>query len=137
VRGGFHNPRNPGEGTPGNHKNQKQAQADEGNQIDGAARREDFPAPGLGNLPASEFQTIKTMGTHYIRDNDDRVVATVTYPNIYRFNGFTFEVHHFCGPAKLKKDFSVAELTGRKFWKAFSEWEKLTDAEKAETQIAS
>ena len=76
------------------------------------------------------------MGTHYIRDNDDRVVATVTYANIYRFKGFTFEVHHFCGPAKLKKDFSAAERTGRKFWKVFAEWDKLTDAEKAETQIA-
>jgi hypothetical protein len=76
------------------------------------------------------------MGTHYIRDNDGRVVGTATYANIYRFKGFTFEVSYGRFPAKLNKDLSQAKHEGRKFWKAFGEWDKLTDAEKAETQIA-
>jgi hypothetical protein len=37
---------------------------------------------------------------------------------------------------KLRKDFSQAAREGPKFWKVFIEWDKLTDAEKAETQIA-
>jgi len=76
------------------------------------------------------------MGTHYMRDDDGRVIGVITYANIYRFKGFTFEVHHFFGPAKLKKDFSPAAREGPKFWKVFGEWDKLTDPEKAETQIA-
>ena len=61
MRGGFHFARNPSEDTSGNHQNPKQAEANEGNQIDGSARREDFLAPGLGNLPAGKRRTIKTM----------------------------------------------------------------------------
>ena len=76
------------------------------------------------------------MSTHYMRDNDGQVVGIITMANIYRFKGFIFEVHHFFGPFKLKKDFSAAERAGRKFWQVFAEWDKLTDAEKAETQIA-
>ena len=76
------------------------------------------------------------MGTHYMRDNDGKVVGIITMANIYRFKGFTFEVSYYGGPVKLKKDFSEAERAGRKFWQVFAEWDKLTDAEKAETQIA-
>ena len=76
------------------------------------------------------------MSTHYMRDNDGRVIGIITMANIYRFKGFPFEVHHFLGPFKLKKDLSHAAKDGRKFWQVFGEWEKLTDAEKAETQIA-
>ena len=76
------------------------------------------------------------MGTHYMRDNDGQVVGVITMANIYRFKGFTFEVHHFCGPVKLRKDFSPSQRMGREFWKVFCEWLVLTDAEKAETQIA-
>jgi hypothetical protein len=71
-----------------------------------------------------------------MRDNDGRVIGVITMANIYRFKGFIFEVHHYFGPAKLNKDFSQAAREGPKFWKAFQEWDKLTDAEKAETQIA-
>ena len=76
------------------------------------------------------------MGTHYMRDDDGVVVGIVTMANIYRFKGFIFEVHYYGGPVKLRKDFSPAAREGRKFWQVFAKWEKLTDAEKAETQIA-
>jgi hypothetical protein len=76
------------------------------------------------------------MGTHYMRNDDGQVVGIITMANIYRFKGFIFEVHYYGGPVKLKKDFSPAAREGRKFWQVFAEWEKLTDAEKAETQIA-
>jgi hypothetical protein len=76
------------------------------------------------------------MGTHYMNDDKGRVIAVVTMANIYRYGGFTFEMHRYCGPTKLKKNWEPAVTTGRKFWKAWAEWNKLTDEEKRKTQIA-
>ena len=59
----------------------------------------------------------------------------MTLANIYQFKGFLFEVHFYLGPQKLKKNWDVASAMGRKFWKAYSEWDKLTKEEKLETQI--
>jgi hypothetical protein len=76
------------------------------------------------------------MASHYMRDPDGRVNAIITMADIYRYKGFTFEVHRFCGPCKLKKDWEPAAAMGRRFWKVWSEWDKLTKEEKAATQIS-
>jgi len=55
--------------------------------------------------------------------------------NIYQFKGFTFEFHPFLGPLKVNKNFEPAAVMGRKFFKVYSEWDKLTKEEKDKTQI--
>ena len=79
-------------------------------------------------------QTI-TMGTHYLTNSDGSRYGIMTVPNIYQFKGFIFEFHSYLGPVKVKKNFDPASAMGRKFWKAFAEWDKLTKEEKLETQI--
>ena len=57
----------------------------------------------------------------------------MTVVSIYQYKGFIFEFR-FCA-LKLNKDLTPAAAMGRKFWKAFDEWSKLTKEEKAETLI--
>jgi hypothetical protein len=76
------------------------------------------------------------MGTHYMRDPDGRVNAVVTMADVYEYKGFIFEMHHYCGPCKLKKDFEPAAAMGRKFWKVWGEWNKLSKKKKLATQIS-
>lgn len=76
------------------------------------------------------------MGTHAIRDEKGRVTTILTLADVFQYKGFTFEVHRYCGPWKLRKDGEPAAAMGRRFWKAWSEWDKLTKEEKAATQIS-
>jgi hypothetical protein len=76
------------------------------------------------------------MSLHYMRDETGAVTAVVTLANIYEFRGFVFEFHPYLGPVKLRKsDHEEAARTGRKFWKVFEEWDKLSKEEKEETRI--
>jgi hypothetical protein len=75
------------------------------------------------------------MGTHYTTNAEGKIDGIMTLANIYQFKGFTFESHFHLGPLKLKKDFDPASRMGRKFWKMYAEWDKLTKEEKLETQI--
>ena len=75
------------------------------------------------------------MGSYYTTDENNKVNGIMTVPNIYQFKGFLFEFHSYLGPVKVKKNFDPASAMGRKFWKAYSEWDKLTKKEKLETQI--
>ena len=75
------------------------------------------------------------MGTHYLTNAEGKIDGIMTLANIYQFKGFLFEFHSYLGPQKLKKNWDVASAMGRKFWKAFAEWDKLTKEEKLETQI--
>ena len=75
------------------------------------------------------------MGTYYTKDENNRVNGIMTVANVYKFKGFTFEYSDFLGPLKLNKDLNPSAAMGRKFFKAFDEWAKLTKEEKAETLI--
>jgi len=75
------------------------------------------------------------MGTHYLINADGTRYGIMTVPNVYQYKGFTFESHFYLGPLKLKKDCNPASRMGRKFFKAFAEWDKLTPEEKSKTQI--
>lgn len=85
-------------------------------------------------MPLLSPKTI-TMGTHHLIDADGRRYGIMTLANIYQYKGFLFEFHTLLGPVKLKKNWDSAAAMGRKFWKAYSEWDKLTPEEKRETQI--
>ena len=75
------------------------------------------------------------MGTYYTTDENNRVNGIMTVANVYKFKGFTFEFSNFLGPLKVNKNFEPAAAMGRKFYKTFEEWNKLTKEEKAATQI--
>ena len=75
------------------------------------------------------------MGTYYTKDADGKVNGIMTVANVYQYKGFTFEFHSLFGPVKVNKDLNPSARMGRKFYKVFSEWDKLTKEEKAETQI--
>jgi hypothetical protein len=94
--------------------------------------------PCAGNsghkLPLLFTQTI-TMGTYYTKDEHGKINGIMTVASIYKFGGFTFEFSNFLGPLKLNKDLMPSAATGRKFFKAFDEWAKLSDEEKLETLI--
>jgi hypothetical protein len=65
----------------------------------------------------------------------DAVVHVAISP-CYQYNGFVFEVHPYLGPTKLRNsDHEPAARTGRKFWAAYSEWEKLIKKQKDKTRI--
>ena len=75
------------------------------------------------------------MGTYYTKDENNRVNGIMTVANVYKFKGFTFEYSDFLGPLKVNKNFEPAAAMGRKFYKVYREWNKLTEQEKAATQI--
>lgn len=59
----------------------------------------------------------------------------ICLPNIYKYKGFIFENHYWCGPMKLRKDFEPAAKTGRKFLRIVTEWSKLTKKQQEKTRI--
>ena len=75
------------------------------------------------------------MGTYYTKDADGKVNGIMTVANVYQYKGFTFEFHTLFGPVKVNKNFEPSAAMGRKFYKVYSEWDKLTKEEKAATQI--
>ena len=75
------------------------------------------------------------MGTYYTKDENNSVNGIMTVANVYQYKGFTFEYHSLFGPVKVNKTFEPSARMGRKFYKAFSEWDKLTKDEKVATQI--
>ena len=81
------------------------------------------------------FPKTKTMSTHYLTNAEGKIDGIMTIANIYQFKGFLFEFHSRLGPVKVNKNFDPALAMGRKFWKAFAEWDKLTKEEKLKTQI--
>ena len=75
------------------------------------------------------------MGTYYTKDEHGKINGIMTVANVYHYQGFTFEFHSLFGPVKVNKDFNPSACMGRKFYKVYSEWDKLTKEEKAATQI--
>ena len=75
------------------------------------------------------------MGTYYTTDENNRVNGIMTVANVYQYQGFTFELHTLFGPIKVNKDFPPSACMGRKFFKVFEEWNKLSDLEKLDTLI--
>ena len=75
------------------------------------------------------------MGTYYTKDAEGKIYGIMTVANVYKFKGFTFEYSDFLGPLKVNKNFEPAAAMGRKFYKVYREWNKLTKEEKAATQI--
>ena len=48
----------------------------------------------------------------------------ICMPKLYKYEGWLFEVHSYCGPWPLKKDLSPRERAGRKFFKMYERFKK-------------
>jgi hypothetical protein len=59
----------------------------------------------------------------------------VCLANIYKYKGFIFEWHYWCGPMKLRKNFEPYERQGRKFYKVATEWNNISEKQKEKTRI--
>ena len=76
------------------------------------------------------------MAGHLILDNDGKTWAHVTLVDIYRYRGFYFEFHPYCGIHKVRaSDFKLSQRMGRKFWKAAEAWLKLTPSKQERTRV--
>jgi hypothetical protein len=54
----------------------------------------------------------------------------VTLTDIYRFQGFTFEWHYFCGPIPVhKRTLDPIKTIPTGFWKMVEQWQKLPKKE--------
>jgi len=58
-------------------------------------------------------------------------------PSIYKFNGWLFEFHDYCGPWPLRKDGELKKRAGRKFYKVIDEFVKLTKKQRKKYEVYS
>ncbi len=58
---------------------------------------------------------------------------------VYRYGGYTFEMHHYCGPIVLKKNLEPRknQPTSERdpFWSVFGRWQGLSEKEQAATKL--
>jgi len=52
-------------------------------------------------------------------------------PRLYEYNGWFFEFSPYKGPHPLRKDGELRKRVGRKFWKMWARFDKLTDKQKS------
>jgi hypothetical protein len=79
-----------------------------------------------------------SMSTHYVKTGIGQGFAIVHCADIYRFEGWTFEFHRYCGPTLCKGDGEPRKIQPGKrhpFWNALARWEKLSAQQKSETKI--
>lgn len=55
--------------------------------------------------------------------------AIVCGPDVYKFEGWTFEVHSYLGPYPLKKNGDPYVHIPEAFWDVHRRWEKAEDRE--------
>jgi hypothetical protein len=76
------------------------------------------------------------MAGHFIKTGDSW--THLNCPNIYKYKGIIFEFHPYCGPARCNKDLELSDIKmGRKFWKMFDSWQKLSPSKRKRTLIYS
>ena len=77
------------------------------------------------------------MSAHYFKENG--MIGVIHLADIYRFEGYTFEMHRYCGPFLCRKDGEPSERqpgARSKFLAALERWEKLSTDEKEKTRLS-
>lgn len=57
------------------------------------------------------------------------------YGKGYKFMGFYFEWHNYCGPSPLRKDGEIAKRIPKGFWDMVDKFVKLSDEEKESYKV--
>jgi hypothetical protein len=76
------------------------------------------------------------MSAHYFKENG--MVGVIHVADIYRFEGYTFDWHHYCGPMLCRKDMEPRKRqpgARSRFWDVIDRWQKLPKTEKEKTRI--
>ena len=76
------------------------------------------------------------MSAHFFKSGECRGIVHLA--NIYRYGGFTFEWHYWCGPILCRKDMEPRKVQPSErhpFWAVLERWQKLTTEEKEATRI--
>jgi hypothetical protein len=77
------------------------------------------------------------MGSITLRDKSGKWVGHLAIADIYKFEGYLFEMRSYMGPCRLKKDGDPYDrIIGpkSKFWDMFERWGALTEEEKENTR---
>jgi len=61
--------------------------------------------------------------------------AIICHQPTYSYRGFRFELHPFLGPLRLKRDGKPAQVEGKQFWRAITEFHALTAGEQEGCRI--
>lgn len=63
-----------------------------------------------------------------------RITGIICSPRLYEYKGWTFEFG-YSGPWPLRKDGELRKRAGRKFWRAWDEFEALTTEQQEACRI--
>jgi hypothetical protein len=76
------------------------------------------------------------MGAHYFQNGECRGIIHLA--DIYRYRGFTFEFHRYCGPMLCRSDMEPAKRqpgARSRFWPVLERWQKLPPSKRERTRI--
>lgn len=77
------------------------------------------------------------MSTHVVVENG-KVTGWIRMADIYRFEGYTFEWHYWCGPVLCRKNGDpYKRQPGEKnpFWGMIDRWRRLPKAKREATRV--
>ena len=58
-------------------------------------------------------------------------------PKLYRYKGWFFEWHSYCGPWPLKKDATPKKQAGKKFWNLINDFQGMSIKERETYRIGT
>ena len=81
------------------------------------------------------------MATHYIFDKltgepPTQLTGILTCANIYKYKGFLFEFHQYCGPHQVTKTYELRKRISKGFYEAVEEWMNLPEVEQEKYLVA-
>lgn len=56
-------------------------------------------------------------------------------PSVYKYMGWQFEIHSYCGPWPHKANGEPRKKAGAKFWEVYAEFNKLSQEEKDKCRV--
>jgi hypothetical protein len=62
-------------------------------------------------------------------------MAIICSSSQYRYKGWYFEIHNYCGPHPLKKDGNPKALVGKKFYEMYDEFSKLSKSKQKKYMV--
>jgi len=81
------------------------------------------------------------MATHFIFDKltgepPTQLTGILTCANIYKYKGFLFEFHPYCGPNEVTKTYELRKRISKGFYEAAEEWMNLPEVEQEKYLVA-
>lgn len=77
-----------------------------------------------------------TTTTLAVTADNGSILSVLRILAIYQFGGYTFELHPYFGPCKLKGNLEPATRMGPDFWKMYDAWKLLSKEDQLDTKIS-